>query len=175
MQTLFYICFGVGVGYIFIGFILGEVVGLIDFDGDFDLGGTISPLKPSVLAAFLTVFGGVGLIAQSRIGLSLAFFVSGLAGLSVSYLFYRFIIIPLYKAQNTSAVEIQSLIGHNATVTEFIPQGRYGKITYFVNGNTYSAPAKSEDGNEIKRNEAVEIVYIEKNTYYVRRKIDNAY
>ena len=91
-------------------------------------------------------------------------------GLIVAYLMYRFVIVPLHKAQNTSAVEKQSLIGHNAVVTEKIPQGQFGKITYYVNGNTYSSPAKSEDGNEIIRNTNVQIVHIDKNTYYVASK-----
>ncbi len=172
MQALFTICFGVGIGYIVIGFILGEVIGLIDFDLDTDISfdGLVSPLKPSVIAAFLTVFGGGGLIFYKRFDAFYAVMLAVIAGLIVSTLFYRFVIVPLYKAQNTSAVEKQSLIGHNATVTEKIPQGGYGKITYHASGNTYSSPAKSEDGTEISRNEAVEIIYIEKNTYYVRRK-----
>lgn len=164
------ICFGVGVGYVLIGFILGEVVGLLDFDMDIEFDGLVSPLKPSVLAAFLTVFGGTGLILLKRVGTVQTLLFAGLLGFFIAFVFYRFIIVPLYKAQNTSAVEMQSLIGHTATVTEAIPQGGYGKITYYVHGNTYSAPAKGEDGNAIERNQTVDIVYIVKNTYYVRRK-----
>ncbi len=91
-------------------------------------------------------------------------------GLFTAFLMFRLIIVPLNKAQNTSAVEIQSLIGHDAVVTEKIPQGGFGKITYRINGNIYSAPSKSEDGNEISRNTYVEIAHIEKNTYFVAPK-----
>lgn len=171
MQTIFIVCFGVGVGYAALSFLLGEVIGLFDFDSDFDLTGDgISPLKPSVVAAFLTVFGGAGFLLIRRTDLLTAVSVASLLALAVSYLMYRYIIVPLHRAQNTSAVEKQSLIGHQATVTELIPQGRFGKITYYVNGNTYSAPAKAEDGNEITRSSAVEIVSIDRNTYYVRKK-----
>jgi membrane protein implicated in regulation of membrane protease activity len=83
---------------------------------------------------------------------------------------YRFVIVPLSKAQNTSAVEIQSLVGHSAKVTEKIFQGGYGQITYYVNGNTYSSPAKAEDGGEVARGAKVEIVYIQDSTYFVREK-----
>ncbi|MDR1914604.1 MAG: hypothetical protein LBQ68_09015 [Clostridiales bacterium] len=102
---------------------------------------------------FFTVCWGLGSIA---------------VGVTAAFIIYKYIIVWLKSKQNTSAVEMQSFIGGTAKVTERIPQGRYGKITYYANGNTYSAPAKSEDGNQIERNTEVTIVYIDKNTYYVK-------
>ena len=163
METFFTVLLGVGVGYSVIGFLLGEVLG----HGDTDVT-SISPFKPSVVAAFVVVFGGVGLILVRFLAPFTAIPLAGLIGVAVAYLFFRFIITPLSKAQNTTAVEMQSLIGHQANVTEKIPQGKFGKITYKVNGSTYTAPAKAEDGNAIERNTLVEIVYIEKNIYFVR-------
>lgn len=163
MQMLFTVLLGVGVGYAVIGFLLGEVIGHSSTDVN-----NISPLKPAVIAAFVIVFGGTGLIFMRSLSPLLAVPLAGLAGVAVSYAIYRFIIVPLTKAQSTTAIEIQSLIGHKAKVTVKIPQGQYGKITYKVNDSTYTAPAKSEDGKEIAQNTSVEILYIEKNTYYVR-------
>ncbi len=171
---LFYVCFGVGVGYTLLSFFLGEALNIFHFDTEFDthfeMGDVISPLKPSVIAAFITVFGGAGIIASRQLTLLPACIVAALFGFVVAFLFYRFIIVPLYKAQNTSAVEKQSLIGFDAKVSEGIPQGGYGKITYYANGNTYTAPAKAEGGGGIKRNSSVEITCIEKNTFFVRKK-----
>jgi membrane protein implicated in regulation of membrane protease activity len=96
--------------------------------------------------------------------------LAGLLGAAVSFLIYRFVVVPLSKAQNTSAVEIQSLVGHKAKVTEKIFQGGFGQITYHVNGNTYNSPARSENGGEIARGAGVEIIYIQDNTYFVREK-----
>jgi len=79
--------------------------------------------------------------------------------------------VPLHKWQNTSAHDKQSIIGVTARVAEHIPQGGYGKISYTYDNKILSGPAKSEDGNEIKRNTEVEIVYIERNTYHVRVKV----
>jgi len=93
------------------------------------------------------------------------------AGLFVSYLLFRFVVVPLHKWQNTNTHEKQSIIGVTAKVAEHIPQGGFGKITYTYNDKIMSGPAKSEDGNEIERNTMVEIVYIEKNTYHVRKKL----
>ena len=161
METFFTILLGVGVGYAVIGFLLGEFLG----HGDT---GHMSPLKPSVIASFIVVFGGSGLLLVRMTTPLFAVPLAGLIGLAVAYMFYQFIITPLSKAQNTTAIEIQSLIGHSAKVTVKIPQGKFGKITYKVNDSTYTAPAKAEDGNEIDIHTSVEIVYIENNAYYVR-------
>ena len=163
METFFTILLGVGVGYAVIGFLLGEVIG----HGDTNVT-HISPFKPVVMAAFVIVFGGTGLLFVRFLLPIVAVPLAGLAGVAVSYAFYKGIIIPLSNAQNTTAVAIQSLVGHHAKVTEKILQGQFGKITYKVNDSTYTAPAKSEDGNIIERNASVEIVYIENNAYYVR-------
>lgn len=170
MQLLFSVCLGVGVGYTILSFILGNLFSIGDFSGDFEMGSNISPIKPAPIAAFLTVFGGVGLIFINTFKFITVLSIASTLGVLVGYLIYRFILIPLHKAQNTSTVEKQSLIGHEATVTNKILQGSYGKITYHVNGSTLSSPAKSEDGNEISVGTTVEIIYIEHNTYYVRPK-----
>ncbi|MCL2708966.1 MAG: hypothetical protein FWF03_07630 [Defluviitaleaceae bacterium] len=172
VNLFFWICFGVGVGYTVVAFLLGEVLGAIDFDTDFDIGGGISPLKPSVIAAFITVFGGAGLILQSLLPFYAVLPAAGVIGLAVAAAMFRFVIVPLTKAQNTSAVEIQSLVGQSAKVTEKIFQGGFGQIAYAVNGNSYNSPAKSEDGREIARGEDVEIMFIEENTYYVKKKYE---
>ena len=163
METVFTVMLGVGVGYAVIGFLLGEVIGHSDVDAT-----SISPLKPAVIASFIVVFGGAGLISLRFFDPLLAIPFAGLVGVGVAFFVYRCIIVPLSKAQNTTAIDIQSLIGHRAKVTEKIPQGQYGKITYVVNDSTYTAPAKAEDGGEIARSSAVEIMYIERNTYFVK-------
>ena len=163
METVFTVLLGVGVGYTVIGLLLGEIIG----HGDTDVT-SLSPFKPAVIAAFITVFGGAGLLLLRVVPVGTAVPLSGLISTAVAYALYRLVIVPLSRAQNTTAIERQSLIGHIANVTEKIPQGQYGKITYVVNDSTYTAPARSMDGDEIVRNTPVEIVSIENNTYFVR-------
>lgn len=154
---------------------IGADAGAVDIGGDLSISGAdapgsdlgVSPFKPTIIAAFLGVFGGVGMIAMPYLAFYAVVMVAGVLGLAIAFVMYRFVYIPLYRAQNTSAVEKQSLVGKTAKVSEYIPQGKYGKITYYANGNTYTAPAKSESGGEIKRNSEVEIVAIIKNTYFV--------
>ena len=204
MRILFQVCFGVGLGYSVISFVLGQVLGVIGggsdasvdtdigldsgpdgfdggagADGAFDSGastdvtqisGSVSPFKPTVIAAFLAVFGGIGMMLLPRLGIYVTLTAAAAAGLAAGYMIYRYVYVFLYKSQNTSTVDKQSLVGANAKVTEAIPDNGYGKITYIVKNGTYTAPAKSEDGGALPRGADVEIMSIIKNTYYVRNK-----
>jgi len=164
MATIFFICLGVGVGVVVLSLLLGQVGGV--FDADF--GG---PLKPILIALFLTVFGGLGLIFLNVFVLYwLAAALAAVGGLLLAGFVYRFVLVPLQKRQNTSAHEKQSLIGASGKVAEAIPAGGFGKITYVYGSKIMSGPAKSEDGGAIARGTEVDIVYIERNTYIVKTK-----
>lgn len=130
----------------------------------------VSPLKPIVITTFVTVFGGIGMICTinglSQVTAAVIAFISGAAA---AFLLYRFIIVPLYRAQNTSAISQKELRGALAKVTLAIRGSLFGKISYTVGGNTYSAPARSIDGEDIERGIPVVIINIEKNTFYVKR------
>jgi membrane protein implicated in regulation of membrane protease activity len=167
LNVIFFICLGVGAGFVVITALLGQIGGALDIDG-----AAASPFKPILIAFFLTVFGGLGLIFTPIFPMAwMAISIAAAGGLGLSWLIYRFVVVPLYRWQNTSAHERQSIIGVTAKVTEHIPQGGFGKITYTYEDKIMSGPAKSEDGNEIARNTVVEIMYIEKNTYHVREKV----
>ena len=81
MEHIFLIAFIVGILYTLISFLLGQIVdfagGDIDVDfeweniGFFDI--PISPLKPVVIASFITVFGGVGILAYRYQGFPFLF------------------------------------------------------------------------------------------------------
>lgn len=169
MFTIFLIAFGIGAGFVLISFFIGEFSGEIEADSSFAF------LKPSLVSSFLVVFGLVGIILDLWLSLEgpLAFVTLGLAffaGFFSSIAMNNFILIPLKKLENTSAADLQELVGMEAKVIEKIPQGGYGKITFTVNGNKHNAAAKAEDSNQIERYALVEIIYIEKSTYYVRAK-----
>ena len=168
MSTIFFVAFGIGAGFVLISFLIGE------FSGEIEADSTLSFIKPSVISTFLIVFGIIGILlevvgtfsALPMVNFGIAFF----AGFVTSLALNRFILIPLRKLENTSAADRQMLIGLEAQVIEKIPQGGFGKISFSINDNKHNAPAKSEDGNQIERHASVEIIYIEKSTYFVREK-----
>ena len=171
-MTLFVILFGVGLGFILISFFLGTVA-------DTDTGGAMAILQPKLIAIFLTVTGGVGIILSLQIGHSMfvnngvILLASSFLGLAVAGAIHKLIIIPLQRAQNTSAFDKQATIGVMAKIISPIPTNGYGKISYSISGSTVTSPAKSQDGGGINAGEMVHIAYIENNTYFVSRQQSN--
>jgi len=163
---MYLIMFLVGAGFVAISFLLGEMVELE--------GARFGVLQPKLIAVFLTVMGGLGLLLTPVFGdanwvsAAIVLNISAVAGFVVAGGIHRFVIVPLQKAQNTSAFNMQDTIGAPAEVISRIPRGGYGKIRYNISGSYVTAPAKDESGYEIRRGEKVVISYIEKNTYYVR-------
>lgn len=199
LLKLFQLCFVTGVLFSVVSFLLGRISDFshmgadtgvdthIDhgFHGDFhsdtgidagidSAGGyselPVSPLKPAVIAVFVTVFGGVGLICNMN-GLSSAasMLISLASGMAASCFVYFCVIVPLYRAQNTNTVSRKTLRGSIARVSLPIRGEAFGKITYTAGGNTCSAPAKSADGKDIEGGDHVVIVNIERNTFLVKK------
>lgn len=171
MLRFFEICFWTGVIFTVANFVIGQITDFMDFGSDVNFDGiNISPLKPVVLTAFITVFGGVGIILLKRgIFGFLVVTISLFTALLIAFMIFKFIIVPLYKAENTSTVSQESLIGHRAMVKLIIGKDSFGEITYQINGNIYAAPARAIDGIEINKGEEVTIVKIDKNIFYVAK------
>jgi len=188
MLKLFQVCFYTGVLYTVISFILGHLLdfagveghvdthvdlnthvdGGVDFHSDMS-GVSVSPLKPVTIAAFVTVFGGTGIIfLNNNYNAIIAVAAAAALGLTVSYMLYRLIIVPLSRAQNTSAVSQVELVGSLAYAALAMKDKNFGKIHYTVEGNTYSAPAKSIEGKFIAKGAPVVIIDISKNIFYVK-------
>ncbi|MCL2400039.1 MAG: hypothetical protein FWC91_09920 [Defluviitaleaceae bacterium] len=157
---MYLILLGVGAGFVLLSLIFGELA---------ELEGTVfSFLRPTVIAVFLAVMGGVGLILTPRLESYFVFGISAVSGLFVGFLLNRLVIVPLHKMQNTSTHDKQDLIGTTAKVALTIPQNGYGKIKYTVSGSVVTSPAKSDDGSGINKDTDVTIMYIQDNTYFVK-------
>lgn len=134
-----------------------------------DADAAVSPFKPTVISAFVTTFGGIGIIL-SRQGLLPIIVLLGalVAGLVAGFILYQFVIVPLYKAQNTSSVSERYLKGVIGKMDLGTEGKNYGKVAYVVNGNTMTAPALSWNGDMIPSGKTVVVVDIKKNTFYVK-------
>ena len=131
---------------------------------------TISPLSPMTIATFSAFFGGTGLILTKlfRLNIYVSLPVSAGVGLLIAAgvfsVFYR-----IFQAvQASSEVEMASLAGQHAEVTEAIPEQGVGQVAYVVRGGRFTAHARSEDSTAIQRFAPVEIVRVVGNTLYVR-------
>lgn len=173
METVFELCFCVGLIVILVSFLLGQVVNICGLDGlDWSIADVSLPIpfSPLLVFLFLTIFGGGGMLVQRYVGKR--FVVIGIIGvvivaLGICLLIHRYILLPLKKAENTSAASKEELIGLLAKVNERIPADGFGEITYVIHGNSYVAPAKSATGKKIPKGTEVSICWIEDYVFFV--------
>lgn len=190
MEYFYTTVFLVGVIYTVVTFVMGGLLGFVHLGGHIDthidmhvdthidthIDGpgasptfTIFPIKPITVVSFLTVFGGVGLMGtRSKLSAVIVFILAIVIGLFVAFLLYKFIVVPLYKAQNTSAVTQDQLIGLKAEVISPIFENGFGTIAYVVNGSKYNAPAQHINKRSVPQGEEVMIYEIENNVFYVQ-------
>lgn len=190
MEQVYTVIFWVGVIYTVVTFLLGGLFGLFhlgvhidthldaNFDGHIDMPHidingtaptfTVFPIKPITIVSFLTVFGGIGMMGDKLKLYGMVLFIIALfSGLIVSVILYKFIVVPLYKAQNTSAFSQKKLIGVKAKVISQVFENGFGTISYVVNGKKYNAPAQHVGKKAIMQGEEVIIYEIKNNVFYV--------
>lgn len=197
MLKVFEVCFGTGAIFTVISFLLGHVlhightdvgnadIGGIDasLDASVDLGGAdanmefdahaegfFTALKPTVILSFITTFGGIGIINlrngfNNVISTAIAAFIAFIISFSIN----KFIIAPLNRAQNTSAISQKKLRGNLGKLTVGINGDGFGRINYTIGGSSYNSPAKSYDGKDIEKGSDVIIIEIKNRVFYVKR------
>jgi membrane protein implicated in regulation of membrane protease activity len=121
---------------------------------------SVSPLSPITIATFVTVFGGVGVLAlqlfevDPRMSLLWAT-VSGLAVAALMYVFYSQVLI---RSQGSSEIHRSDLIGLHGEVTVPIGETTAGQVSYRTKAGWMSSMARSVDGSTIPRGQFVRIV-----------------
>jgi membrane protein implicated in regulation of membrane protease activity len=150
---------------------LFEAIGIDGLDLDFNIGlNLFIPISPILLVFFVTVYGGAGWLiwnAFPALGLLFITLLAFAAGIVMCTLMNLFVIRPLKKAQNTSTPDTEDLVGIRATVTEAILEGGFGEISYVINGNSYTSPAKGVHGEAFKVGQEVVICWIKEYIFYV--------
>jgi membrane-bound ClpP family serine protease len=92
--------------------------------------------------------------------------VCGLAGGAIVFFFLAKVLLPHERELTADETEIVGVVGQ---VSAAIRQGGTGEIVYEQMGARHSAPARSEDGGPIQKQEEVFVVRYEKGVAYVRR------
>ncbi len=149
-----------------------------DIGGHVDVGGapshdvSILSLSPISIAAFITSFGGIGIIATQAFhaggGTSLLWALGGSVVIAIAshLLFFYIFIAP----QASSALTAGGVIGLTAEVTAPIPQGSVGEIAYVAMGERHTATARASDGGTIPRGTVVTIQGIAGTVMLVKAK-----
>jgi hypothetical protein len=92
--------------------------------------------------------------------------IAGVAGGAIIFLFLNRVLLPHEHELTAYETEIVGAVGH---VSSPIRAAGTGEILYKQLGAVVSAPARSEDGVDLSREEEVYVVRYEKGIAYVRR------
>lgn len=128
------------------------------------------------IMVFLCWFGAAGYLL-TKYGTFIAGVVlllaatAGVAGGAVIFLFLTRVLLPHEHELTADETEIVGAVGR---VTAPIRAGGIGEIVYEQLGARVSAPARSEDGSALQKQEEVFVVRYEKGVAYVRKWQDVA-
>ncbi len=130
----------------------------------------ISIFSPTIMASFVTAFGGFGLIftqfpKTSNAAISAP--LSLLGGLAVAGVLLVFLRAVFSHTQGSSESRVAALAGTTANVITPIPPNGVGEIAYVVGGTRYTAPARAENGAAVGNGATVKIIRIVGNQFYV--------
>jgi membrane protein implicated in regulation of membrane protease activity len=120
---------------------------------------------------FLCWFGAAGYLL-TRYGSFVALVVlvlaaiCGFAGGAIIFLFLTKVLLPHERELTADETEVVGAVGH---ISSAIRAGGTGEIVYEQLGARRSAPARSENGDPIQKQEEVYVVGYEKGIAYVRR------
>ncbi|HUB30057.1 MAG TPA: NfeD family protein [Terracidiphilus sp.] len=123
------------------------------------------------LMIFLCWFGAAGYLL-TRHGTFVALVVlmlSGLCGLAGGSLVFVFLTRVLLPHERELTADETDVVGAVGRISSAIRAGGTGEIVYEQLGARRSAPARSEDGEPIQKQEEVYVTRYEKGIAYVRR------
>ncbi|WP_372662098.1 hypothetical protein [Cohnella sp.] len=166
METLLIVLFAIGIGYAVLSAIAGDVFG-VEFHA-----GELPFLSPTIIATFLTVFGGVGYMLLHNTGWP-ALAVAGLSlliAIGVSSVVLFLVVLPLHAAQKGEALSAKAMIGCEAKVITSIEGFRVGEIVYEQGGTRHNAPARGLEEITIPYGSSVRIVDEIAGTFIVKKE-----
>jgi membrane protein implicated in regulation of membrane protease activity len=134
----------------------------------------ISIFSPTIIAAFVTAFGGFGIIfseipATNRAVVSAPLAI--VAAFVVAACLYKFLAVLFRHTQGSSEPHVAALVGTVADIITPIPENGVGEIAYVVRGTRYTAPARAEKGGAVGSGKAVKITRVVGTQFYVETTI----
>jgi hypothetical protein len=183
METLIYaIIFFVGLFFTVLSAFFGHLFGGHDVHVDVGTGGHaesgfqdtglpgLSPFSPTTICAFITSFGGFGVIfsridATSNVWISLP--LSLVAGVIIAAGVMWLFGFIFHHTQSSSESRVGELVGHTATVISPIPLSGVGEIAYVQGGCRYTAPAREQNGGAVNSGQTVKITRIAESQFFV--------
>lgn len=179
--VIYMICLGVGLlftlGTAIFGHVFGGDHGPLEGSGGHAEAGLdasdmpgVSALSPTVIASFVTAFGGIGVILHQFDATRPPLISAPLALLGAFAI--ACIVLTLLRqlfshTQSSSESHVSALVGATATVITPIPERGVGEIAYIQGGSRYTAPARVESGAAIPNGSLVRITRVTANQFFV--------
>ncbi|MFM1770629.1 MAG: hypothetical protein RJA22_3158 [Verrucomicrobiota bacterium] len=180
--TIYLICLGTGLLFTLITLFMSQFFGggdhgHVDGSGGHAEAGAdasdapgMSAFSPTIIAAFVSSFGGFGIIFHQIPATQSAYLSAPLAVVAAfacsSALLW--VLRQLFqRTQSSSESRIGTLVGLSATVITPIPQHGVGEIAYVQGGSRYTAPARTESGAAAAAGQTVKIHRIVGTQFYV--------
>jgi len=159
-----------GIAFAVLSFIFDFIGDTLNFE--FTAGNIFLPLKPFFILIFITVFGGVGIIATYFVGPWLAMAPAGVMGFIIARPIDHLLTVRL-RTYETKTPSEQDTIGVKATVIETIAAGGIGRISFILNDSIVTGSARDHNphGNGFPKNTIVTIVKEKGNIYYVADQV----
>lgn len=155
------------------GFIIGAAITLLYvLFGDIAEGlssGEIGFLNPTVILSFIAIFCGAGFIFEytTELNTIIVSIISALISFALVSLIHMFILVPVSKAEQSTAYSLDELVGQLGKLTVPIPKDGLGQISIERNFGYYSHPAKSSDNQPIAVDSKVRIISVENGVFTV--------
>ena len=181
LQLIYLICFGVGLVFAILSAFMADLFGGHDAHldlhhghaeagfGSHDMPG-FSPLSPTTIAAFITAFGGFGLIFSKIDATNSAWISAPLSvfgGLFIASIVFLLFSKVFHATQSSSEGHVAELFGHSATVITPIERGGIGEIAYVQGGTRYTGSARTDEDRAVASGEKVRIVRVVGSQFYV--------
>ena len=171
MTLLYFTLFVIGVLFTVVTSLFGG--GDLGGDAHVDAGSThidVPIFSPTILAVFVTGFGGIGAILRMTTDLHVLVEVAlaSTGGLLFAGAGLFILGVITRQTQGGSEYATGELVGGRAEVITPIPAGGgLGEVSYVKKGSRSNAPARSRDGRAVPRNSDVRIVSVSGTTLVV--------
>jgi membrane-bound ClpP family serine protease len=137
----------------------------------------ISIFSPTVIAAFITAFGGFGLIFSAFPATKPVYWSAPLsvgAALIVAGSMFAFLASVFKHTQSSSESHLAAIAGTEASIVSPIPENGVGEIAYVVGGSRYTAAARTENGAAVPNGRLVIITRVVGTQFYVSTETPNS-
>ena len=181
--VIYIICLGVGLVFTLLSAFFGHVFGggheghVAGSGGHVEAGADssdmpgVSVLSPTIIASFITAFGGLGIIFSQFPATKSPIISAPLAvlgGMVIAGSVLALLRRLFSHTQSSSESKVATLAGMTATIISPIPVNGVGEIAYVQAGKRYTAPARLEKGDTALGNgKLVRITRVVGSQFYV--------